>query len=60
MLESFWNDDGGLAVMGYEDEAAYQRIVHAEGGPFEQVAKRHRLEEFGEWIWSERGECVVD
>lgn len=45
-----------IAVMGYSDEDAYQRLVHAPGGPFERAAEEHGIERYAQWIWSERGE----
>lgn len=60
LMHSFWNDEDGVVVIGYEDEPTYRAVVQTPGGPFDQVAQRHRLEECGEWIWSERGECVTD
>lgn len=59
-IETFWGEDGAIVVMGYDSEERYRAIVHEPGGPFEQVSQRHALEDVGEWVWSERGETVVD
>lgn len=56
--ESIRATDGSIAVIGYEDEATYRRLVLDPGSPFDQCAADLKLEESGRWVWSERGETV--
>ncbi|HRF59069.1 MAG TPA: hypothetical protein PLH94_04035 [Fimbriimonadaceae bacterium] len=62
LTETLMSDEGdhGLAIIGYADEATYQNLIHDPAGPFARALAEHRLEEFGEWVWSERGVAVQD
>ena len=51
-------DNYVLSVIAYTDEAAYQRLINAPGGPFEKAAAEHDMEKYARWVWSERGEVV--
>lgn len=58
-IEGFRTEDGGaIAVVGYESEAAYARIVGDENGVFAKAAAQHGLEECARWVRSERGSTV--
>jgi len=59
-IEAFWGEQGPMVVMGYESEERYRAIVHEPGGVFEQIAAAQALDDVAEWVWSERGECMVD
>ena len=56
LVESFPNDGQYVVVHGYQDEAAYHAVVDDPNGPFCQALARHKLEEMGRWVSSERGE----
>jgi heme-degrading monooxygenase HmoA len=58
MVESFDGGDSLIAVHAYEDEAAYQRIVTDENGPFAKMAAENNLKELGEWLGSDKGETI--
>lgn len=59
MVQAFECEDGcACAIIGYTDEAAYQRLVKDPTGPFERAARENRLEELATWQWSERGSTV--
>ncbi|HJP84166.1 MAG TPA: hypothetical protein VJ835_11760 [Fimbriimonadaceae bacterium] len=45
-----------LAVIGYRDEATYQRLIQDPNGPFEKAAQESGIEQEAQWKWSERGE----
>lgn len=47
-----------VAVIGYKDEQAYQRLVHGPDSSFEKAAKQYGIEDHARWLWSERGEQV--
>ena len=47
-------DGHTLAIIGYASEQAYRNVT-AEGGPFETEARKHDIESYGTWLWSERG-----
>ena len=58
-VEAFKCEDGcACAILGYQDEATYRRIVQEPNGAFERAAREHNLESMGTWMWSERGEAV--
>ena len=58
-VHGFLNETGDpVAVVGYADRAAYDRIVNDPNGPFETAVAAHRMDEVGEWAWSERGETI--
>lgn len=48
-----------LAIIGYLDQAGYERLVQTPGGPFEQAAAQHQIEKYATWVWSERGPMEV-
>jgi hypothetical protein len=50
-------DGNALALIGYSSEQAY-RTITAEGGPFETEARKHNIESYGTWMWSERGNSI--
>src|SRR6185503_6372295 len=39
MVESFMGEDGAVVVHGYEDEAAYNRIINDPNGHFAKMAE---------------------
>lgn len=56
---AFLNEAGELvAVVLYEDRAAYDRIMTDENGPFAKLVAQHRLEDVATWVSSERGDTV--
>lgn len=59
-LHSIQTKDGVLVMVGYEDEATYQRIIQDASGPFARALRDTGLEEVAEWAWSERGEELDD
>lgn len=59
LTEGFLNEDGhAVAILGYESEEAYNRIVNSEDGVFARAAAENRLDECGRWISSDRGVAV--
>jgi hypothetical protein len=60
MLETFRSEDGAIAVVGYENEETYRRIVDDPNGPFAKAIQDQELESVSHWLWSERGETVTD
>ncbi|MBV9852470.1 MAG: antibiotic biosynthesis monooxygenase [Armatimonadetes bacterium] len=56
LVESFRSEGHYVVVHGYQDEAAYHAVVDDANGPFRQALAKHKLEEMGHWISSERGE----
>ena len=59
IFESFKTEDGNVvAVLGYASKQDYDRIVNTPGGPFQTALQKHRLEDYAEWAWSERGETI--
>lgn len=60
MLEGFVSGDDLIAVHGYQDRDAYERIVADPNGPFVNATKEHRLEEFGQWKESWEGDTFSD
>lgn len=58
MVEGFFNDSGeAIAIHGYEDEAAYQRIVHDPNGFFAKASEEQNIDSVGRWISSDRGQA---
>lgn len=49
-----------VAVVCYDDEATYQRIVKDPNGPFETAARQHGIENAARWVSSNRGEVLDD
>jgi hypothetical protein len=58
MLEMFRSGNKRIAVHGYKDEATYQSLVSDPNGPFARAQAKHNVEEYGRWLYSERGETV--
>jgi heme-degrading monooxygenase HmoA len=59
LVEGFRSDEGGVvAILGYESQDAYNRIVNDESGPFAKAVNEHQLETCGRWVSSDRGESV--
>lgn len=54
------NENGVVAVIGYDSKEDYDRIVNDENGPFNRAIAEYRLEDSGRWISSERGESIED
>ena len=55
LVEGFLSGDTVVAVHGYSDEAAYQRIVQDPNGPFAAAAAKHGIEDVATWIGSDSG-----
>jgi hypothetical protein len=49
-----------MAIIAYEDEAAYDRIINDPNGPFATAIKQHGLEDVMTWVQSWRGEASAD
>lgn len=58
MVEAFRSNGRIIAVHGYEDQAAYERLVSAPGGFFERMAADHDVENLATWLGSDRGETL--
>lgn len=59
LMQGFRNEKGEYVVfMGYTDEPTYQKVIHDPNGPFARVMDETKLEECGEWLYSERGEAI--
>lgn len=58
MVHGFKSDGKYVAIHGYEDEAAYRRIIQDENGPFNKALREHRIEDYARWVGSERGETT--
>lgn len=56
MIEGFRNGDEAVAIHCYQDEATYQRLVQDENGPFAKMSSELKIEEYAEWLGSEKGE----
>ena len=54
-VEAIQGPDSIYAVHGYEDEAAYNRIVQDPNGPFAQAASEHGIEDVADWLNSVKG-----
>lgn len=58
-IQGFRTEDGAaIAVVGYESEAAYARIVGDENGVFAKAAAENGIEDCARWVRSERGSTV--
>ena len=57
LLEVFQSGDKHMSVHGYDDEATYRRLVHDPGGAFARAIAETGIEEYGTWLYSERGEA---
>ena len=58
-VKEFTNEDGVLvAVIGYDDEATYRRVIHDPNSAFMQAIAQYRLEEHAVWVGSDRGEAL--
>src|SRR4051812_14859200 len=61
LIEGFQTENGQVvAILGYDSQESYERIVNDENGPFQKALAEHRLEECSQWISSERGEAITD
>ncbi len=49
-----------MAVIGYQDEATYNKIVADENGPFMMALAATGLEHYAQWVQSWRGEAEKD
>jgi hypothetical protein len=58
MVEAFKSGDHYVAVHGYADEAAYHRTVTYADGPFVKLIEEKRLEDYGRWVSSEKGQTI--
>ncbi len=58
MMEVFESGDKVIAVVGYEDEATYHRLIDDPNGVFAREHERNRVEDLGKWIRSDRGETI--
>lgn len=57
-VEGLRNENGAIAVVGYDDEETHRRLVLEPGGPFEKHAAELNLQNSARWVWSERGTAV--
>src|SRR5512141_2776226 len=58
-MHAFQNDDGKVVtVVGYSDEATYRRLIDDPNGVFAREHERNRVEEYGRWLGSKRGEAI--
>lgn len=56
-VRGFRTEDGVfVAVVSYESEEAYRRVIDDPHGPFARAVEEHRLADYAVWIGSERGE----
>jgi hypothetical protein len=58
LVEGLRNENGAIAVVGYDDEDTHRRLVLDPGGPFEKHAAELSLDSLARWVWSERGNAV--
>jgi hypothetical protein len=59
LIEGFRSESGGaVAVLGYESQEVYDRIINDENGPFARAASEYQLETCGRWVSSDRGESL--
>jgi hypothetical protein len=58
MVEAFKSGNHYVAVHGYADEAAYHRTVTYADSAFVKLIEEQRLEEYGRWLTSEKGETI--
>ena len=56
-MNRFMNEAGQMVVMmGYTDEATYDRLVNDPSGAVAQAMAETDVEEYATWVSSERGE----
>jgi len=55
MITHFKSNEKFVVVHGYEDEAAYNRIVNDPNGPFVKALAETNLESSARWLGSEKG-----
>jgi len=58
LISSFRSGDEIVVVHAYKDADTYSRIVEDENGPFANMMKELNIEQYAEWIGSERGETI--
>jgi heme-degrading monooxygenase HmoA len=58
LVEAFRSGDEYIVIHGYRDYDTYARLVESEDGPVAQSMMKLRVDEFGEWLGSERGETI--
>jgi hypothetical protein len=59
MVEIIESNGQYVSVHGYEDEATYQRVVQDPNGPYEREHSARKVESYGRWLGSERGETIA-
>jgi len=58
-VHGFLNESNeAVAILGYSDEATYNRLVNEPGGAVAQVIADTNIESVGQWISSDRGESM--
>lgn len=55
LIEAFDGPEGIYAVHVYENEAAYSQVVGAPDSFFNQMAKKHGIEDVADWVSSVKG-----
>lgn len=55
-LDVFESGGKHMSVHAYDDEATYQRLIHDPVGAFAKAVAETGIEEYGNWLYSERGE----
>jgi len=58
MIQAFRSGDEIVVVHAYRDMEAYSRIVDSEDGPFALKMAELNIEQYGEWLGSERGDTI--
>jgi len=58
LISSFHSGDEYVVVHAYRDADAYSRIVEDESGPFAKMMQELNIEQYAEWLGSERGETM--
>jgi hypothetical protein len=58
MVETIRDGEHYVTVHGYASEEAYRAVVDSDGSPFNRAAAESRIEEYGRWVSSSRGETV--
>lgn len=56
LIQGFISESGeAIAIIGYTDEATYNRLVNEPGGAVAQAMADTNIESVGQWISSDRG-----
>ncbi len=58
LISSFRSGDEYVVVHAYRDADAYGRVVEDENGPFAKLMQELNIEQYAEWLGSERGETI--